>query len=292
MRVPLHGTTAGDRPYRIGDLSRLLALPPSAIRYYEEQGLVDPDKDWQNNYRAYHPADGCRILASKIYRSMGFSVDETRRLVTGSDHRAIEEALDSRRAEVDREIARLQRLQRTLDEVRVDARRVPTDLLAARIWNRPAYYRVGGGWNNHVDLDDRRATVAQRWLAYLPATRPTFAIPQGALTGTEGFSYTWGYALRADDFGALGEVFAPPMEYHPAGPCLWAVVEKDDLDDFSLEHFRLVTDRLASLGLQAAGPALGFTMEIVHDQGRERVRFGIGIPFIDNSKVILDPPPT
>lgn len=281
MSTSHHGSPADDRPYRIGDLSRLLALPPSAIRYYEEQGLVEPDKNWQNNYREYQPADGCRILAGKVYRSMGFTVDETRRLVTESDHRAIETAFEKRRDEVDREIGRLQRLRRTLDELRADCLRVPHDLEAPRVWNRPAYYRIGGGSNNLVDLDDARAAVARRWLGYLPATRPSFAIPQGAWAGTEPFTYNWGYALKDDDFQALGEVFSAPMEYHPAVPCLWTVVEKDDLDEFVLGHFRVLTEALTREGRAAAGPALGFTMEIVHEGGRERVRFGISIPFID-----------
>lgn len=281
MSTSHHGSPADDRPYRIGDLSRLLALPPSAIRYYEEQGLVEPDKNWHNNYREYQPADGCRILASKVYRSMGFTVDETRRLVTEGNHGDIEKALERRLDGVGQAIARLQRLHQTIQDIQDEARKVPVDLATPRVWDRPAYYRIGGGTNNLVALDDPRASVAHRWLGYLPATRPSFAIPRGALTGTEPFSYTWGYALREDDFSSLGEVFSPPMEYYPAARCLWAVVEKDDLDEFDLGHFRIVTDHLAREGVGVAGPALGFTMEIVHEGGRERVRFGISIPFID-----------
>ena len=45
---------------RIGELSRQTGVPVRLLRYYEDQGLLRPDRS-ANGYRAYEPADVQRV---------------------------------------------------------------------------------------------------------------------------------------------------------------------------------------------------------------------------------------
>jgi DNA-binding transcriptional MerR regulator len=45
---------------RIGELARRTGVPPRLLRYYEEQGLLTPERD-RNGYRSYAASDVYRI---------------------------------------------------------------------------------------------------------------------------------------------------------------------------------------------------------------------------------------
>lgn len=64
----------------IGDVARETGLPVKTIRYYEEIGLIAPDRR-ENGYRDFsdRELDQLRLLAQA--RHLGFSLDECRRLL-------------------------------------------------------------------------------------------------------------------------------------------------------------------------------------------------------------------
>lgn len=102
----------------IGEASRLSGLPPKTIRYYEDVGLVKPARA-TNGYRNYRDRDVHMLRFLQRSRSLGFSIDETRCLLSlyADENRKSEDVkrLASRRmAEIDRKIAELMSLKRVL----------------------------------------------------------------------------------------------------------------------------------------------------------------------------------
>ena len=72
----------------IGDASERSGLPAKTIRYYEDIGLLKPDRS-ENGYRDYSTADVHRLKFLQRSRSLGFSVEECRQLLSlyGDSHR-------------------------------------------------------------------------------------------------------------------------------------------------------------------------------------------------------------
>ena len=102
----------------IGEASRLSGLPPKTLRYYEEVGLVTPARA-PNGYRNYRDRDVHMLRFLQRSRSLGFSIEEARRLLAlyADEHRKSEDVkrLASRRmAEIDRTIAELLSLKLVL----------------------------------------------------------------------------------------------------------------------------------------------------------------------------------
>ena len=64
----------------IGTASRRSGLPPKTIRYYEQIGLVAPGRR-DNAYRDYGESDVHELRFVARARSLGFSVDECRKLL-------------------------------------------------------------------------------------------------------------------------------------------------------------------------------------------------------------------
>lgn len=102
----------------IGIASEKSGLPSKTIRYYEDIGLLRPART-DNGYRDYSTADIHRLRFLQRSRSLGFSVDECRQLLSlyhdkereSVDVKALAEA---KLVEIDRKIAELAGLRHLL----------------------------------------------------------------------------------------------------------------------------------------------------------------------------------
>ncbi|RVV98963.1 Cu(I)-responsive transcriptional regulator [Mesobaculum littorinae] len=102
----------------IGDVAARSGLPPKTIRYYEDIGLVRPQRG-ENGYRRFRETDLHKLSFLGRARSLGFSIEECRNLLAlyedegraSADVRRIASAhLD----EITRKIAELQAMRDTL----------------------------------------------------------------------------------------------------------------------------------------------------------------------------------
>lgn len=64
----------------IKEVEAQVGIKKTNIRYYEEAGLVTPDRDRENNYRSYSAEDVKLLKKIKFLRSIGVSVADIRRL--------------------------------------------------------------------------------------------------------------------------------------------------------------------------------------------------------------------
>lgn len=102
----------------IGEAADMTGLPSKTIRYYEDIGLVKPDRA-ANGYRDYDDKDVHRLAFIQRSRSLGFTIDECRSLLSlyedkeraSSDVKAL--ATDKIR-EIDRKLRELKSLRDTL----------------------------------------------------------------------------------------------------------------------------------------------------------------------------------
>ena len=105
----------------IGTASEKTGLPAKTIRYYEEIGLLSPERA-DNGYRDYSVADVHRLKFLQRSRSLGFSVEECRQLLSlyGDSHRESAEVkalAEAKLAEIDRKISELAELRATLSHL-------------------------------------------------------------------------------------------------------------------------------------------------------------------------------
>ncbi len=93
-------------------------LPAKTIRYYEDIGLVTPMRA-ENGYRVYLEADAHKLHFLSKARSLGFSIDECRKLLalyadTGRASADVKALAKDHVAEIDQKIAELQAMRKTL----------------------------------------------------------------------------------------------------------------------------------------------------------------------------------
>lgn len=105
----------------IRDAALQSGLPAKTIRYYEDIGLIQPLRR-DNGYRHYEEAHVHKLRFLQRARSLGFSVEECRRLMSLYEdrHRAsadVKAVAKAHLADVDRKIAELQSMRDTLSHL-------------------------------------------------------------------------------------------------------------------------------------------------------------------------------
>ena len=95
----------------VGEAARASGLPAKTIRYYEEIGLLSPERA-DNGYRDYSANDVHRLRFLQRARGLGFSVEECRQLLSlyGDKNREsadVKAIASAKLVEIDRKLAAL-----------------------------------------------------------------------------------------------------------------------------------------------------------------------------------------
>ena len=105
----------------IGAVARASGLPPKTIRYYEEIGLIRPDRSG-NGYRAFSERHLHQLAFLSRARGLGFSVEECRALLALYEDRGrasadVKRLAEGHLSEIDRKLAELATMRAALADL-------------------------------------------------------------------------------------------------------------------------------------------------------------------------------
>jgi MerR family copper efflux transcriptional regulator len=114
---------------RIGDLARRSGVAPTALRYYEQLGLLPEPQRTPSGYRSYTDASVDRLAFIRSAQAVGLTLAEVRVVLGVRDAgeapcRVVTDMIDRRHAEVRLRIAELRELERDLARLRDHAARL------------------------------------------------------------------------------------------------------------------------------------------------------------------------
>ncbi len=106
---------------KIGELADKIGMAPSAIRFYEQSGLLPAPERGANGYRVYTDAALKRLQLIQIAQNLGFSLDSLRSVFSdckGCSTDDLLEGLDGRVREIDQLVAGLRAQRQDLTALR------------------------------------------------------------------------------------------------------------------------------------------------------------------------------
>lgn len=114
------GSIGGEelKKYKIGDFSKYMGVSLKTLKHYEKFGIVVPEVDEESSYRYYTYYHGGRMLRSRSFTQLGFTVKDTADLMNNMENKDIIVELDKRVAENDRELELAYLRQERLREIR------------------------------------------------------------------------------------------------------------------------------------------------------------------------------
>ena len=69
---------------KINEVEALVGITKKNIRFYEEKGLLSPDRNSENGYRDYGQAEVDALRRIKLLRKLGVPIEEIRRMQQGT----------------------------------------------------------------------------------------------------------------------------------------------------------------------------------------------------------------
>lgn len=140
----------------IGEAAAASGVSAKMIRYYEEIGLVKPERRTSSNYRVYGENEVHRLRFVRRARTLGFSLEETERLLAlwsdtsrkNDDVRAV--ALDH-----------LRDLEEKMESMRVMADTLKTLVDRCEDGNRPECPILGNLAGDRADADEANAAALE-----------------------------------------------------------------------------------------------------------------------------------
>ena len=99
---------------KIKYVEELVGITKKNIRFYEEQGLLAPDRA-ENGYREYGQADVDRLMQIRLLRKLGVPIEEIKRIFQGSIH--LDDCLDRHLDELERQKENLAKMQAISEQI-------------------------------------------------------------------------------------------------------------------------------------------------------------------------------
>ena len=143
---------------KINEMAQRVGMTSKNIRFYEAEGLLNPQRNRQNGYRSYGPAEEEALRRIKLMRKLGLPLEEIRQMQSG--RLTLGEGMR-------RQLAELGRQQRNLAEAQEFCERLRDcgdgyDTLEADQWLREMELKEKEGtvFVNKQNRDHRAKSVA------------------------------------------------------------------------------------------------------------------------------------
>lgn len=263
---------------RIGELSNLIGIPSSTLRYYEAHGILDPVKDIQNNYRQYSPAESCAMLMAKFYRSFDLPLEEVASMLKRGNALECMDSLERNEGRLQREIDRLSLLKSISASHRAALGRALRLLSAPELDTRPTVYMISTIYSGDIDKPAYDERIIRRWMRYAPLVRYMFFVSEASLLDPATMSSEWGFCMPEEAALALNERSDYPVERIPAAECLFAAFYRDDPGILEYDSLAGILGVVAERGLKVAGPAMGHFLTIEQSDNAPRYLYEVSIP--------------
>ncbi|NLB29189.1 MAG: MerR family transcriptional regulator [Clostridiales bacterium] len=268
--------------YKIGEVARILGISADLLRYYEEKGVVSPEKDPVNNYRYYDTWDINYLIDCLWYKNFGFGIEQVARMVTECTYDTLLDTLEVKSSQIRENIRRqellLQRIQKFKERLEV------TKSYVGRFEVREckSFYYYINRYNSEYDNRTSTHDISRRWLKYMPFTRRYFEIPEDAIKGSSN-DYEWGFSVSAQYVDVLGVDISPPVREMPSSLCVHSAFTSSGPDRFSPRKIDFLLDYARENGLEPSGGAFGNLACSVMENGEETGYFEVYLPVLERS---------
>lgn len=103
--------------YTIGQISKLCNIPIKTLRFYDEEGILQPEKrDMENNYRYYSEKQLLQLIFIKELKVFGLSLDDIKKSLFQKNLLLFSQKLEEKAEEIETNIQKLQlQLQQTME---------------------------------------------------------------------------------------------------------------------------------------------------------------------------------
>lgn len=191
--------------YAIKEMSNLLGVTTHKLRYYEKTGIIQPEVNEQTGYRYYSVIDTRRFNLARLYRGMGFSVEECLSLLMDTTSGQVSDAIEQRCKELSNEVMFksfcVERMERDVEFLK----KIPDYLDTVSVIQMRSFARLEFSDNEKIVQDKKIIQLRDELLEYTPLIRWVSRIPNDILKKRSGtMEYHYGINIDLEYAKKLG----------------------------------------------------------------------------------------
>lgn len=247
---------AHKKTLKIARTAELLDISPQTIRLYERNGILRCQKGDENGYRYFDRININVLTWARIYRSLGFSMEEARKLLNDCDAENALAHYERRVREMDEEILRARMQRQMLVERKERIEFAMAHLGEISIGAMPEYYYCTMHTNDRFDLDDEMAGRIREWNAYYPFMWSACLLPMESFE--KGDDVWLGIRMILAQHAREMQVdVTPPVVHVPQRRCVYTCFRRENEACQSFRHnLQYVLDDMRRKGMACTGNVL------------------------------------
>ncbi|MBR2832177.1 MAG: MerR family transcriptional regulator [Oscillospiraceae bacterium] len=263
--------------YKIGDVARILGISTDLIRYYEERGIVSPEKDPNNNYRYYDTWDINYLIDCLWYKQFGFGIDEIAGMASAITVDELTRCLDAKQAEIAADLRRQELLLERIRQYRESLMRIRSFVGKCDVRQTAEFVCYLNRHNAQYDNRQELQRLSRQWLKYMPFTKRYFEVSLVDVLDN-GDDYSWGFSLGMKYVREFGLAIEPPIRFMPSRLCIHSAFKSSGKGAFSPRRIGFMKDWAEENSLTIAGNAFGNLACSALDEGKTTGFFEVWLP--------------
>ena len=230
--------------YTIKEISNLLGVTTHKLRYYEKMQIIEPEVNENNGYRYYSVIDTRRFNLARLYRGMGFTVEECCQLLGSISSASIIERINDQREKLQKEIEFKKACVNDMASYTAFLKRIPNFLDQVDEIELEEHIRIEFSDNEIIKKDKTILSFRDELLEYSPLIRWVSRIEKETIAKqTTQVNYHYGINMSLKKAKQLG-IKISNYQIVPAGKYLITVFKKNDDPSFGWETLTLIQDYL------------------------------------------------
>lgn len=241
------------KQYKIKQFSQYMGVTVDTVKHYQQCEILKPVIDPENNYRYYNITHGERLIVSRRFRNLGFTVDETKELISSKDGHEIHDMLNKRQTEIQAEIKQLEASSKNIEYLTMLCELFNHQVGSVQVCECPAYYFYRHTYNFAFIEEDHQEVLTRELMAQLPNAVKMMILPHDSLKSRRNHNFFHSIAIREDLSGCVCKEQLLKLEYMPAHPAVCYVYSRphthekislicDIYEDLQSKGYELTTD--------------------------------------------------
>ncbi len=262
--------------FKVGEISKLLGLDRSFLHYYDEVGIIVPQKN-EKNYRLYNENDLIALASSKYYRAMNMPLKSLTKVIQESTQENKIEIMKQTRDQLLKEAERMKDIAVISDyAIQIYQLAYQDDLIEVAPSSGFEFIPlIENGKYDEKKLSDGRV---QKLLDFFPFVSYTYYFPVNALIDPTQFRYQLGVNIIPEYRKKYQ--YELPDEYieSKSGNCINVPITKNiENDSFRYEDFEVVRQYAKDHHLNLTGEAIAYCVFTNYETDDAKIKFLVQI---------------
>ncbi|NLO84505.1 MAG: MerR family transcriptional regulator [Clostridiales bacterium] len=258
--------------HNIGDVARTLGITPSALHYFEREGIISPTKE-ESGHRTYTDFEVFRLMSYMKYRAMGVSVKEVSKQfsLTGDTLPEISQRLARKREEAAKKEENYRMMQEGIKWFEDSIERIPQHMDEFDVCYSPEVTLLDTRPDGLIPQDADVCKTFQSWLEDMPLTRISIALDQDGVAFMA--QAKPGLVTAEDACGQRMIHLLPSISLHTI------LYMGDDIVDNPHQAFAGVLTHLQKHHFTQNAMAFGHVLVVDCSMGKRRIYLEVWVPF-------------